>query len=347
MKKRIALALAVTLALTMLASALADGEVKLPKFQYKANNYVAYLDKELYIEMKVVSGGSLPADAVIELRDEQGNVWMTKAFQGKAKNVGFRLTPTEAHLGGHMLNLWYGDEKITQEDLRVFISDRGQKPIKKVETEQPYMAITLDCGFYGDNTDMVLKLLDEYGIKCTFFFTGYFVRFFPEEAARIRDAGHEIGNHTMWHPALTKENRAKQISEILHASEYIQEELGVVPRLFRPPYGDIDSTVTAIARAGGMEAIMWTIDSHDWDAKYTADKVYKRVTKNITPGTIILFHLDGHTCEENLRRALDYYIKELGLQVVPVTKLMEIGGLELPACPYLTEEGAEEPAAAA
>ena len=93
MKKWIALALAVTLALTMLASALADGEVKLPKFQYKANNYVAYLDKELYIEMKVVSGGSLPADAVIELRDEQGNVWMTKAFQGKAKNVGFRLTP--------------------------------------------------------------------------------------------------------------------------------------------------------------------------------------------------------------------------------------------------------------
>lgn len=197
MKKWIALALAAALTLTMLSSLAVAEEVKLPKFQYKANNYVAYLDKELYIEMKVLSGGSLPADAVIELRDEKGNVWMTKAFQGKAKNVGFRLTLTEAQLGGHALNLWYGEEKITQEDLIVYVSDRSQKPIKKIETDQPYMAITLDCGFYGDNTDMVLKLLDEYGIKCTFFFTGYFVRFFPEEAARIRDAGHEIGNHTM------------------------------------------------------------------------------------------------------------------------------------------------------
>ncbi len=338
MKKWIALALAAALILTMLSSALAVDEVKLPKLQYKANNYVAYLNKELYIEMKVLSGGNLPADAVVELRDEKGSVWMTKAFRGKAKNVGFRMTMTEAQLGGHALNLWYGDEKITQEDLRVFISDQSKKPMKRVATDQPYMAITLDCGFYGDNTDVVLKLLDEFGVKCTFFFTGYFVRFFPEEARRIRDAGHEIGNHSMWHPALTKENRAKQISEILYASEYIREELGVAPRLFRPPYGDIDSAVTAIARAGGMEAIMWTIDSHDWDAKYTADKVFKRVTKNITPGTIILFHLDGYACEENLRRALDYYINELGFQVVPVTKLMEIGGLELPDCPDLPED---------
>ena len=323
MKKWIALALAAALILTMLSSALAVDEVKLPKLQYKANNYVAYLNKELYIEMKVLSGGNLPADAVVELRDEKGSVWMTKAFRGKAKNVGFRMTMTEAQLGGHALNLWYGDEKITQEDLRVFISEQSKKPMKRVATDQPYMA---------------LKLLDEFGVKCTFFFTGYFVRFFPEEARRIRDAGHEIGNHSMWHPALTKENRAKQISEILYASEYIREELGVAPRLFRPPYGDIDSAVTAIARAGGMEAIMWTIDSHDWDAKYTADKVFKRVTKNITPGTIILFHLDGYACEENLRRALDYYINELGFQVVPVTKLMEIGGLELPDCPDLPED---------
>lgn len=338
MKKLVSMLLALLLALSACGVAAVAEEVTLPRFQYRSNDYVAYLGKELYIEMKVLSAGKLPADAVIELRDETGKVWSEKTFKASAQNIGFHIPIEEEHLGRHALNVWYGEERITKDDLRVYVADRSLKSVKKVETDQPYMAITLDCGYEAKNTDMVLKVLEDYGIKVTFFFTGYFVKNFPESAAKIRDAGHEIGCHSMWHPHLTQEDRATQVLEIQYASEYIQEHVGVVPRVFRPPFGDVDSAVMAISRCAGMEVIMWTIDSHDWDTSYNAEKIYKRVTKDITPGTIILFHLDGAHCEENLRNSLNYYINELGLQVVPVTKLLEVGGMELPPCPYVTEE---------
>ena len=76
------------------------------------------------------------------------------------------------------------------------------------------------------------------------------------------------------------------------------------------------------------------IDSKDWDWNYSEEKVYKRVTKDIVPGTIILFHLDGYHTIDVVRKAVPYYRDTLGLELIPITELMAKGGLELPACPY-------------
>ena len=119
-----------------------------------------------------------------------------------------------------------------------------------------------------------------------------------------------------------------------HASEIIREQLNVVPRLFRPPYGEFDSTVTAAARSEGMEICMWTIDSHDWDEAYTQDQIIRRVKRNVGPGTIILFHLDGFKTPSTLQEVIPYYQDTLGLTLVPISELCAISGRELPANPY-------------
>lgn len=98
--------------------------------------------------------------------------------------------------------------------------------------------------------------------------------------------------------------------------------------------GEFDVTVSAPARAEGMEVCMWSIDSHDWDAKYSQEQVLRRVTKNVGPGTIILFHLDGYYTPEVVRDAVPYYRDTLGLEFVPITELMAMGGMELPPSPY-------------
>lgn len=44
---------------------------------------------------------------------------------------------------------------------------------------------------------------------------------------------------------------------------------------------------------------------------------------------------------------MKYYREELGLELVPITELMAMGGLELPACPYeaeTAEDAADEAA---
>jgi len=169
--------------------------------------------------------------------------------------------------------------------------------------------------------------------------TGFFIRTFTQETKDAVAAGHEIGNHTNLHPKMaTGTKKINRLQELAVPNKYAEELLGVRPRLFRPPYGDYDREVMALSRAEGMEIIIWTVDSHDWDVRggYDVEKVWKRVTRKIEPGYIILFHLDGKPTPEVLDRLIPYIQDELGYKCVTVGELLASGGMELPR---VVEEG--------
>ncbi len=52
------------------------------------------------------------------------------------------------------------------------------------------------------NLDRCLMLLDEHGVKATFFVLGWIARDYPDIARRIAAAGHELGSHSMHHRRL-------------------------------------------------------------------------------------------------------------------------------------------------
>ena len=81
----------------------------------------------------------------------------------------------------------------------------------------------------------------------------------------------------------------------------------MLPVLFRPPYGDTDHLIRSISRSAGCEHILWTVDSHDWDTAYDANRIIKRVTKTVEPGYIILFHNAGKYTPDVLREVIPYY----------------------------------------
>ena len=49
------------------------------------------------------------------------------------------------------------------------------------------------------NTQCLLDLLDDVGVRATFFVLGWVAERYPDLVVRIRDAGHEIGSHGHWH----------------------------------------------------------------------------------------------------------------------------------------------------
>lgn len=326
--------LAVLLLVCMLLPLGASAEEKLPRVQFPMNNYVASIGYEFYLQLEVKSGGNIKTTKTYELRDETGRVWGTKEFKPGWSTYSYRIMIDESHIGGHDLAVWCGDTQVSRNTAYVAVTDRHKKVVQTVPTTEPYMSLSFDCAYDESQTDALLAILDELNIKATFFMTGGFVTNYTESAKKIRDAGHEIGCHSVSHPHLLQVSLDQRFHQVRRGSEIIREELGVTPRLFRPPFGEFDVTVSAPARAEGMEVCMWTIDSHDWDTAYNAEKVYKRVTKDVTPGTIILFHLDGFDTLEVVPKAVKYYREELGLEFVPITELMAMGGMELPANPY-------------
>lgn len=83
--------------------------------------------------------------------------------------------------------------------------------------------------------------------------------------------------HTWSHPALTTLTNEQIVAELGWCRKAIKDVTGVTPILFRPPYGDIDDRVRAIAKAMNLVPAVWTSipddngdglpeqwDSNDW-----------------------------------------------------------------------------------
>ena len=61
-------------------------------------------------------------------------------------------------------------------------------------------------GEYGPKrgVDRILSLLEEFGVKATFFVPGLFAEIYPQVLKRVSDAGHEIALHGYRHENFAK-----------------------------------------------------------------------------------------------------------------------------------------------
>lgn len=82
----------------------------------------------------------------------------------------------------------------------------------------------------------ILDLLDDLGLRATFFVEGLNAELYPEALLDISARGHELGYHGWRHeywPDLSLSDEARALERGVHA----MHELGVRPRGFRPPGG--------------------------------------------------------------------------------------------------------------
>ena len=102
--------------------------------------------------------------------------------------------------------------------------------------EGPYIALTFDDGPHATLTPKLLDILKEKGVKVTFFVLGECVAANPAVLQRAAAEGHEIGNHSWDHKALTKGGGSGVAMEINQTNAAIENAIGRKPTLVRPPY---------------------------------------------------------------------------------------------------------------
>ncbi len=193
-------------------------------------------------------------------------------------------------------------------------------PIYSVDRDDNKIAISFDAAWGGDKTEKILDILDEYGVKTTFFLVDIWTQRFPELVKLIDARGHEIGNHSTSHKEMSKQNEQEIIKELKVASDEIEKLIGKPTTLFRPPYGDYDNLVVATARQQGYQTVQWSVDSLDWKNKGVEDMI-SRATRNVKSGDIVLFHNDSKYIVESLPSILAAY-RDKGLEVVMISELL-------------------------
>jgi len=200
-------------------------------------------------------------------------------------------------------------------------SDLKGLPIYCVDKgEEKICAISFDAAWGNEDTGKLIKILDDHNVKTTFFVVGSWVDKYPESVKELSDAGHEIMNHSNSHPHMTQISKEAMQKEIDQCDAKIKAITGVEPYLFRPPYGDYNKDVIEEVSKCGHYTMQWSVDSLDWK-DLSAQEIYARVTGNIHPGAIVLFH----NAAKNTPEALPMILKTLqddGYKIVPVSEII-------------------------
>src|SRR5438067_3702036 len=81
------------------------------------------------------------------------------------------------------------------------------------------IALTFDDGPDPSYTPQVLDVLQQYGVKATFFCLGHRVVAYPHIIKQVYEAGHVIGSHTWAHPDLALLSPSDILSQLKRTSE--------------------------------------------------------------------------------------------------------------------------------
>lgn len=85
------------------------------------------------------------------------------------------------------------------------------------------------------NTDRLLAMFDEAGIKATFFTLGWVAERYPALIRRIADAGHELGNHGQNHDRVFTFAPAQFAADLDRSRKAIEDAGGVAVKGYRAP----------------------------------------------------------------------------------------------------------------
>jgi peptidoglycan/xylan/chitin deacetylase (PgdA/CDA1 family) len=155
------------------------------------------------------------------------------------------------------------------------------------------LALTFDDGPNDPHTLRLLEVLSRHNVKATFFLIGRYVKQRPDIARELVRAGHIVGNHTFNHPNLIFASARETTMQLRDCEQALIDAVGEHSRLFRPPFGGRRPGTLKIARALGLEPVMWNVTGWDWKGK-PAEYVETRISQQIRGGDVILLHDGGH-----------------------------------------------------
>ncbi len=180
--------------------------------------------------------------------------------------------------------------------------------------------LTFDDG-PSKNTERMLDILNNYGVKATFFVTGEAAEKYPELIRKIHENGHSIGNHSYSHKYDNiYENPDTFKAEIIDAQNAISSILGeenVMP-LFRFPggsFGEKKKQFLSVIENMGYKYVDWNALNGDAEGgEFTAEKSIEEIKKYCTDtGNVIILMHDTAAKEatvQTLPQIIEYLVSQ-------------------------------------
>lgn len=188
------------------------------------------------------------------------------------------------------------------------------------------IALTFDDG-PNSITPQILALLQQHNAKATFFCIGKNIEKYPEILKQTNQAGHIIGNHSFSHSHFFDFYRKdKVVDELLQTNAIIQKLIGKKSTFFRPPYGVTNPSIRKALAVSNHHVIGWNVRSMDGIIK-NEKIIYNRITKQISPGAIVLLHDTSQTTVRVLEQLL-LFLQSNKYEIVSLEELLNLKAYE-------------------
>ena len=255
---------------------------------------------------------ALLAITVIQIGKNSGNQEETilTSSQGLSnKKIGWGIKRNDNH---EQPDLGKVNKEILEKNNGIAMGNNNDK----------YIYLTFDEGYEAGHTTQILSTLKENNVKATFFMTGGWVDSYPDMVKEICSRGHDLGNHSHNHKQMSKLSASEQKDEIMYVTDKVKELTGYDVFLFRPPYGDYNSTLINTVYGCNHYPIQWDVDSLDW-RDYGVENIIKTVTnhKALGNGSIILMHNGAKYTAKALGTVIET-LQSQGYTFIPISEMI-------------------------
>lgn len=185
--------------------------------------------------------------------------------------------------------------------------------------------LTIGFSSANDSVGQVITSLKNAKVPADFFVSGAFATKNPDIVKSATTAGFAVYSQSFDSTDLTKLSDAEVISAITKTETAIVDATGVTSKpIFRPPAGSYTTNTLKLLRQQGYCAVLWTVDSYDWQDGMTAALAKERVMTAVAKqsgGSIIALHA-GYDITPQLITDLVNELKSQGYEIVSLATLL-------------------------
>lgn len=201
------------------------------------------------------------------------------------------------------------------------------------------IALTFDDGPHPQYTLELLKILDQYDIKASFFWLGACVDRSPTVAREVYRRNHWIGLHGYYHHSFP----FLQPEALKHSLEKTQKAIGAAlatrdakacqlhpdkVRDVRPPNGLFTPQTLSLLHQWNYRPVMWSVVPEDWERPGVGVVVH-RVLQQVENGSQIVLH-DGYCGGQDVAKTTAQLIPLLlqqGYHFITIDQLWQLSQL--------------------
>jgi len=186
--------------------------------------------------------------------------------------------------------------------------------------ERRQVTLMINVAWGNEYLPEMLDILDQFGVKTTFFPVGRWAERYPELLREISERGHELGNHGYSDAELFPDlDYDAAADSIRRTNEIVAGISGQTPRWFTPHQGEYNQAALEAAADLGMRLLLWTLDTVDWQ-RPGEEVMARRILDHLVPGAIILMHPTEQSA--GFLRMVLPEIEQRGYAVVTMSELL-------------------------